>query len=239
MKLSRRPPAWMRLAEEFPGRMTGAAAGPVADGHLLAREAWGFTKEQDWKGEGPRGDAAFAYLWRRFGPSPHGYDDHKELCCYYLGTPLDGCLLWVSPRGGSVGTGYLITRDLNDRAERPRTLHWRKVAAWAREHGRDPQAVFWQPKILARAEADVGRFPKWDDVRNWRTCRKVIRDINQALFDALRELLRPVAVRDLAINILGRCKTSCAEAPRSPLTGLGVPLEPMRALLRGEDTQDG
>lgn len=235
MRLSRKPPAWMRLVEEFPGRMTGAAAGPAADVHTLAREAWGFTKEQDYGGKGPQGGPAFAYLWRRFGPSPHGYDDHKELCCYYLGTPLDGCLLWLSPRGAGVGTGYLITCELNARVERPRTLYCRKIAAWARANGRDPGSVFFMPKVLKRAEEEAGiRFPRWENVQEWRTCRKVVRDINQALLDALRELLRPVFVRDVAINVLGVCKGGGGAVPASPLTGLGVPLDPMRKLLADE-----
>jgi hypothetical protein len=53
----------------------------------------------------------FAYLWRRFGPPTYGWDDHKELVCYYLTTPLRGVGFGLScnPCGIEYSVSYAIS----------------------------------------------------------------------------------------------------------------------------------
>jgi len=63
-----------------------------------------------------KGDYAslFAYLWRRFGPPVHGWDDHKEMVRYFLTTPMEGVLLGFdcSPGGLDLSVSYGLSEDL-------------------------------------------------------------------------------------------------------------------------------
>ncbi len=72
---------------------------------------------------------------------------------------------------------------------------------------------------------------KRPDTENWRSMRGKAGAINAALFAAMQELLRPVHVRDVAVNILGRSKGYASAAKPSEFAGLGVPVEAMRKLL--------
>lgn len=60
---------------------------------------------------------------------------------------------------------------------------------------------------------------------------KIVRDCRAALVEAMRELLRPVCVRDAAFNILGRCESDDNEAPRSQYAGYGCSREALDALI--------
>lgn len=60
------------------------------------------------------------------------------------------------------------------------------------------------------------------------------RRVQGALKRALRELLRPAYVRDVPINILGRCADG-EPAERSKYAGLGVPPGPLDEMLRQEE----
>jgi hypothetical protein len=71
---------------------------------------------------------------------------------------------------------------------------------------------------------------------DWRTGSRIQKRVNQALFDALKELERPVRVRDIAINIFGRCDYGRREAKESPYAGYPVPKEAMDAML-AEDAE--
>jgi hypothetical protein len=200
-RLAAEPPAWAGLLKNS-ARMSGGAAGPAANGHALAREAFGEAACRRPVG----GLLAFAYLWRRFGPSPDGYDDYKELASYYLATPDPEVGLWVSPRlsGLAMGVGYVVTEALMEQVLREYA---------ARRSGRR-----WRPEPPWREDpGSVGR-------------------VGRALMAALVELKRPVGVRDSAMSVLGPCKgpRGVRHAPPSELAGLGVPLEPMRKLLEPE-----
>ena len=54
----------------------------------------------------------------------------------------------------------------------------------------------------------------------------IVRNVNRALYDAMKELERPVYIRDCPINILGRCDEATDEFPAakwSKYAGYGVP----------------
>lgn len=205
LKLAARPPAWAGLLENQ-ARMSGAAAGPAANAHELAVDVWGE------RACARRGAGLFAlgYLWRRFGPSPDGYDPGKELATYYLATPDPEVGLWVSPRLSRLSgcVGYVLSDALNELVF---------AALVARRSRRK-----WTPPVPWRE----------DPGPSGRVCR--------ALAAAMTELRRPVYVRDSALTVLGPCRgrghgpAGVTPAEPSGLAGLGVPLEPMRKLLEPE-----
>lgn len=217
-------PAWMVNVEKFPGRMTGASSSGIASCRDLAGEAWGERADT-----AEAGIASFAYLWRRFGPPPIGSDPHKDICTYYLGTPLDKCLLSVSPRGCWIGVGYLIPEKMQHEIHRPTTEWWKRFGSFAAKNS-DHKNIWdasTDKELMARAQKAIGPLPP-RHYGDWRKAPKLIRSINRALLDAMRELLRPVPVRDSTINILGICDPWDADAPASELAGYGVPLGVMR-----------
>lgn len=60
----------------------------------------------------------FVYLFRRFGPSEWGSDDHKSIAGWFLTTPNPDVILWVTPcvYGGKYSFGYGVHIDkYNDR----------------------------------------------------------------------------------------------------------------------------
>lgn len=72
-------------------------------------------------------------------------------------------------------------------------------------------------------------------VRLWRQGPPPMRQVNEALFAALRDLLRPVNVQGVRFNILGRDPKTFRgpEAPNSPLAGLGIDHKPLHMLKKG------
>lgn len=229
----KKPPAWMKSINRFPGKMTGAASGDIACCHRLAEEAW-----KDYDRGGNSGLTAFAYLWRRFGPTPHGSDDHKEICCYYLGTPMPGVVLWVSPRGSGVDAGYLVDMATHKRCDKLRLDWWRKFdrvgygiakqlgVKLPLEIGSNDYDAVWK-----KAEAKIGKHPRLAPTfkaGGWKKGCPAVRAVNQALLAAMRELLRPVYVRDVPINLFGRYEGGeMHAADPHPLSGYGVPVEVM------------
>jgi hypothetical protein len=89
----------------------------------------------------------------------------------------------------------------------------------------------WKPDAEFKlAQKAIGKYPrrKDDDTKTGKLVRKVIKN-------ALAELLRPVYIRDVPINILGRCDHSDApSAEYSKYAGLGISLKPLDALLAKE-----
>lgn len=57
----------------------------------------------------------FAYLFRRFGPPMTGWDEHKEIACYFLTTPLDGVWLRVVV-GSDHPFGYALSPEVAKQA---------------------------------------------------------------------------------------------------------------------------
>ena len=97
----------------------------------------------------PSGALLFAYLFRRFGYPNCGWDDHKNLVCYALTTPMPGLWLTVTPYLGDdgagnegrdcfLGWGVLMTRKVADVIDAPRRRKYEafadRVWKWSAKH---------------------------------------------------------------------------------------------------------
>lgn len=80
--------------------------------------------------------------------------------------------------------------------------------------------------------AEVGPRPGLGPRGDWREAPAPLPRINLALLVAMRELLRPVYVRDAPINILGRCGVDVDPAAPSRFAGYGVPLGALEHIAR-------
>ncbi len=255
MGLSQKPPPWMRQIETLPERCTGAASGPLCDGYALAAAVYGLQLDAN------SGLTAFAYCWRRFGPPWWGSDDHKDLVGYILGTSHAEVFLSLRLSGSPLlyGVGYLITQTLQTTCDAPHTAWEAQFESWWLAHkatAEDRRVLaqsqacsntaarcallktvhthFWNARlsttVMAEAQGMLGPHPG----RSPEAGRPLV---EHAIQDALRELLRPVFIRDVAINILGRVRDedmddTQKQAPYSPYAGYGIPKEEMDAQLK-------
>lgn len=123
---------------------------------------------------------AFAYLVRRFGFSGR-HDWHKQLCQFSLTTPDPEVGFWLDPKPSDedVEPGYFVFVDL----ARPIGLEDRK------------SYYDWPMAEPEKGETYSDRLPPDGTVS--RRC-------HDAIEAGMRDLLRPVYVRDVPINILGR-----------------------------------
>lgn len=227
------------------GRTTGATSSDLVRGHDLALEAFGEACRR------PGSDfTAFGYLWRRFGPPVYGADPHKDLVSYILTTREKGVYLLLRLAAGSLeySVGYLISEAIENEYRQPQTEWAERWDAWFLEQNpgileQDEETagkLYWEWKMsderLKEAYAAIGPFPRVRYDEDWRTAAPIKRQVNQALFDGLKELLRPIHIRDTEFNILGYVSQQGPRLGRpvkpSRFAGLGVPLAPMEALLK-------
>lgn len=227
---SKKTPAWMRVIDAWSTLsqpVRGAMCDEWVDGSHLVHEAFGFELsdwmlemgsesrglETDFRKEQPNASmAAFGYLFRRFGaPMPAG-DEYKRMAVYYLGTPMDDLALCISSGGGSLtlDVSYLIGYSL---MERMNEAYERKRAVWSKRFAKfsgtaDPakqMELMLDADYLANAAKQIGAYPR--EPIDWHEGSLVRRQVNRALLAALRELLRPVYIRDVPLNILGKNPT--------------------------------
>jgi hypothetical protein len=225
-------PAWAAEQATWKGRLTGAKGSDVAECYTLAVATYGKSAQ-----EADSGLVAFAYLWRRFGPPFKGSDPDKELCSYVLRTPQPGVYLEVSPKGYPLAyaIGYLITPKVDALTRKPLVDWWTAYDRWAKRKG---LPAFWsedgekREAGLRRAVKELGPIPK--RVRPGPKAPGLVGRINRALVAAMRELLRPVCVRDVPINLFGRCADAGHAAKPYRLAGYGVPREAMEAAAKGD-----
>ena len=244
-------PVWMRQVVTLPGPCSGAKGSALCDGVTLGRQIYGEREGTQF--------AAFAYLWRRFGPPWWGSDDHKELVQYVLGTPHAEVFLTLGLSASPLpyAIGYLVTRNLEEQfgalrrawdaqfdawwIETKATESERRLLEASRASGETPPfppaitAIadkFWQdrlhPAVVAEAKALLGPIPN-----HFAQEGKVV--VEGALTTAMAELLRPVFIRDVAINILGRVSDTHLDereaAAPSPYAGHGMQQWAMAAML--------
>lgn len=236
-------------------KCTGAGGDDIFDGTSMAVEALG----EGAKG-GNSGLLAFAYLYRRFGPPFCGSDDHKDICGYQLTTDDPKVFLRIYPKASGLeySVGYLAAEELHKERMEP-LIEWGEkfenwwVARWQKDHQEDDfekflewpkekqeelQDLYWSERykkeVMDLAKIDIGEFPNLHSSKHWREEEKnsVKYRVNIALFNALKELLRPVYVRDVPINILGRCEPETKLGFRKPANhskyaGFGVPKKAM------------
>lgn len=124
-----------------------------------------------------RGGQLFTYLFRRFGYPSWGWDEYKTLVQYCITTPADGVFLTIIPYMGDDYEGA----------------------------GNDPintELMFGY--LIAKEIEDEyysfvrqGKYQEWEESSRYKTCVK-------AFEVAIRDLLRPVYIRDVPINCYGR-----------------------------------
>lgn len=247
---------WMQQVVTLPKGVRGAAGDDIFNGDDIAVEALG----PDVKAKNS-GLLALAYLWRRFGPPWWGSDPHKDLCKYILTTPDPEVWLIVRTAGSSLdlGISYCKTEALQEEQATP-FREWEKKfeAWWCKENGIDcdkewPEEIdgkpneelesirerFWEDRmkseVAKKAALEIGQYPRFlYDPKKWRDGNGVCRRVNQAIYDALKELLRPVYVRDVPINIFGRCNNADDPAEQSKYAGYGCDREAMEQLIAKE-----
>jgi len=243
----------MKQPKEFGGRTTGAAADDIVDCHKLAIEAWG-----DRCDEGNSALTAMAYLWRRFGPPIWGSDDHKDLCAYYLTTEDPRVFLWLHLGGSglAISAGYVALEEIKEEIHRPEREWWKAYEEfWWKQHPEFEEledteenqekvsTLFWdeqeREEMMGKAKNEIGECPGWwRRPENWRENEdgSLVKHVNQVLFDAMKELERPVYIRDVPINIFGRCNDDYEHAAKpSKYAGLGVPVEEMNKMLKEDE----
>ncbi|KKM63052.1 hypothetical protein LCGC14_1515470 [marine sediment metagenome] len=240
----------MQQVVKFGFKVYGAGGDDLFDGHDLAIEAWGKERAKDKNGA----LLAMAYLWRRFGPPWLGGDEYKSLVGYTLTTSDPHIFLWLhlSGCGLAYSVGYFAHKSIRAEAHRlmkewcERYDEWwgtthPEFAAWEdnEENQQKASVIYWQERddkdVLAKARAAIGEFPDRHDSRCWRTDTGLVHRVNQAVFDALKELERPVYVRDCALNLFGRCDDTDDPAEPSKYAGFGVPKEAMDSLVDDDD----
>lgn len=109
----------------------------------------------------------FAYLFRRFGYSNHGWDNYKELTCYLLTTPRSDMVLRVIPAVNdwtALHFDFLVPNEVVHRIhahDRAPLLAWRKRAldAYTSTHTLPGWMGEWV--AVAKAQFDPG-------VESWR-----------------------------------------------------------------------
>lgn len=229
----------MESVWELPEGVTGAAGDDLVNGHALALEAWGSGADQD-----NSSLTAFAYLWRRFGPPWLGSDDYKDLGKWVLTTADPEVWLVMRPGSSGIcyGTAYLSTRAIQDEHVRPYVAWEQAFKEWWCDQQADVDWGHWdattpeqrkavserfcaqrcQADVVKRSEQVIGPYPPWQSTDDWRNGSAVMRRVNLALFDAMLELLRPVAIRDQTFHLLGFCEATDENAPRSRYAGFGL-----------------
>lgn len=225
----RAKPKWLKQLkyEDLKGEgiIGGSAAGPFADCAKLAAEVYEMDvlghlgletdplsdgERERAKRESQSGLVAFSYLYRRFGePSGKG-DDYKVICEYIFTTPMKGLALWVSPSGSRLPLciGHYYSQEIWDRFNEPWYKLYTRAFEIAKEQGvklesGHPEMELWMQHkdIMEQATAETGWEPEPLDWRDGSDFRK---KVNESLMTTMKELLRPVTIRDVSINILGR-----------------------------------
>jgi hypothetical protein len=242
-------PAWAGQVTQLPPTCHGASASDLCDGWNVAVAAYGPAIS--------RGTEAFAYLWRRFGPPWWGSDPDKDLVRYLLHTADPDIFLSLALRASSLpySVGYVITPAVQEAWYGPDRLWRAQFEGWwttfdlteqeratvrcqaARGPGvaevplvRGLRTRFWNaladPLLLEKAAAALGPRPA-----SGRHGTHL--GICTALHDALVECLRPVFIRDIAINILGRVPDDALDerdtCESSVYAGYGIPKAAMDA----------
>lgn len=225
---------------------------------------------------------ALVYLYQRFGFTPHGSDDYKQVCRYIIPTQMAGVYVSFNFGGATCYIGAPMDEEVevlyHEDDRRPVREWWARCAAWAEAQGMprlidifhvrgneelfESQAKTWLQgqgvdlATLTQEQWDTewgGRYCDYVHTHNERVAdayRQVepqpkypwpggdgefVTAVHTAVADVLRDMLRPVQVRDVFINILGPMKDSdlgeydeerecfVNEAERSHMAGFGVP----------------
>ena len=152
------------------------------------------------------GGDLFAYLFRRFGYPNVGWDDYKELANYVISTPMEDVFLEICPYLGGPKT----------------SLHFGYLVST------EIDAKLAQ-EMLKDRQKDTFAWKEWPTESYIYRCSK-------ALQEAIRDLERPVFVRDIPINCKGRINDEQMdglrkEADYSDHAGYGIPDKIIKRLM--------
>ena len=155
-----------------------------------------------------RGCPLFAYLFRRFGYPNSGWDDHKDLTRYVLTTPMDNVFLEVRPYLG----GDYRHRQNNDAITV--SLMFGYCMSQELEQQYLEELYYRKPRISQQE----------------REASALHQQYIKAFTATIRDLQRPVFVRDIPINCYGRIAISeiddLPEQAELPLeAGYGIPMD--------------
>jgi hypothetical protein len=193
------------------GGMDGAPVSTVNPGKL-AEQVFGEKMEAA---------QLFFYLYRRFGPPIDADDDYKIAATYSLTTPRDDTFLRIAIHGSdrtSIHFGFAVTHEIGDRLrteddEYHKAWHAAKAAWFAANGIVIPDVSFgtyWskegdqiredhQKALDAYCAAHPGKREElYDPPAPLKT------EVNEALLVTIRDLQRPVNIRDIYFNPLGR-----------------------------------
>jgi len=175
-----------------------------------------------------------AYCFRRFGPSPFGSDNYKEIVRWNLTTPLEDLFLSISINGLSrtqLLFGYQMTHDLhlslaNEHQCEVETLH-ANFRTWLREaHGEDYDDM---KKTMHETEGRELWSERWDafNAADSSPVSTPLKDqAEAALLGTIQALKSPTWVRDVPIDATGgvsdevAARGDCAPFEKA---GYGVP----------------
>jgi hypothetical protein len=193
------------------GGMDAAAFGTLNPGKL-AEQVFGEEMEAA---------QLFLYLFRRFGPPIDADDEYKIAAAYCLTTPRDDTFLRIAIHGSNstgIHFGYAVTHEIGDRLraednEYQKSWHQEKDAWFAANGIVIPDASFetywskegdqiredYQKALDAYCAAHPGKREElYDPPVPLKT------EVNEALLVTIRDLQRPVNIRDIYFNPLGR-----------------------------------
>ncbi len=200
----------VRSVRRFPGNMVGAASDDLVQGQILAEEVFGEASRDP-----NSGLIAFTYLTIRFGaPRYHRHDD--SLGEWILSTQDPEVFLTLSPSGNAIrlSVGYLMTQTLRDAANAPQFAWSEAVLAHylAKYPDEDPNAPGFEEAYIQwhldpefeEALTALGAVPSHGPHLRWREGSALRIRVCEALLGTLCSLRRPIRVRDLAFNLVGR-----------------------------------
>jgi len=210
----------VRIATRRKG-WSSASGSDIFDCEEVAQAAWG-PRAHDRNS----GLTAFAYLWRRFGPSPSGCDGYKDLVSYTLTTPDPDVHLWLHLSGSALylALGYSCAPSIRKAID---DVSHKWEAAWHEEYCQRVipdlddagfEALPEEEKTAHRTAYYHARYCTTDEGKALfeqivekigRRSREPIdaakARVQGACILACKDLLRPVGIRDVSINIFGRC----------------------------------
>lgn len=215
-----RVPEWAAITNKFTAEdnMYGCSGNGYFDGCRLAKEVWGIpslfdTVKEKTKDFSDSSLVAFSYLWRRFGPSGFGWDDYKGLVSYVVNTPDPDIFLLLRLRGSSLGysVGMWAKKEIDDLCNEPQRDWFAKLVEWHQDKYNENlysiDDLQLREERTKEAKKTLGELPLfYIGQDNWQDLgpESPIYRINHNISIAMEEMLRPVYVRDIPFNILGR-----------------------------------
>lgn len=174
--------------------------------------------------------ALFAYLYRRFGPPNYNGDDHKEIAAYTLTTPLDDVFLNISIKA-QTDTKFLfrylvsqdIAREIGREARQPMEAWKQAFEAWGATQKADMASWKVRTELAQRFIVETGT--ELPEATRRHSEGSLGHRCEEALRATMKDLMRPVLVRDVPIDATGKEKTAGRAVAHAKCAGYGIPPE--------------